>query len=569
MRNFFLALSGTNREVLEQCGSAEKQKYTVVGLSVFIPAIMAFIAAHYIISTMTDNDIAIWLVSVFWALLIFLLDIGLLVTYRPDSKSLIIFRFFMAVCLGFVISHPLVLKIFDDEIQARINEKRIEEIKSIRQQHEEQRKILHSTLDQARKSQQAAIDNSSAELNKYEGSQVNQNDSSGTTLQTDDYKRLKSDFQAKIDGFRTEQKLKRQDIEKKRADLADEVAGKGRTRKNGHGPVARSLETDIQRLSSEISQLDEQIGAIESKLNSLAASELQSIKKAEDDRREKMTATQIHLQEIRKQQLALALQKGNAQVNAENASIAQIETKLANLLSQENKAIKNIEENKLQGVLVKTLVLDKLIFSDKGGWLAGIIYILFTVIFILLDTAAILIKYFAYYSGSLYDLVLKNYNKTQQMESDEKMSEITQKINDKQHERSAKSYICKSKIDKNKDDEIERHTHETNAETQSEIAKKLHALSLETERAKLAADLQYQSFQTVSLSKASHQSTQNFIDNLNARINSIKPDEKIDELVSQREEQVRNILIDQYYDDHESFINDFFEKKSYKSSSSS
>ena len=35
--------------------------------------------------------------------------------------------------------------------------------------------------------------------------------------------------------------------------------------------------------------------------------------------------------------------------------------------------------------------------------------------------------------------------------------------------------------------------------------------------------------------------------------------------VSQREEQVRNILIDQYYNDHEGFINDFFEKKSCES----
>lgn len=125
--------------MLRQCPS-DYSKYAGIGGMILFTAIMAAISGGYALYFVFNSYAIAGLFGLFWGLLIFNLDRFIVNTMYSDGKHTISWaeirsglpRIIMAIFLGLVISTPLEMKIFSDQIDSQLlqdNGKRIEQAK--------------------------------------------------------------------------------------------------------------------------------------------------------------------------------------------------------------------------------------------------------------------------------------------------------------------------------------------------------------------------------------------------------------------------------------------------------
>lgn len=144
INEFLWSCAGVNKAVLRQCPS-DYSKYAGIGGMILFTAIMAAISGGYAMyfvfheepltttdltkSIDTNNGLGLSIAfGIFWGLLIFNLDRFIVNTMYSDGKHTISWaeirsglpRIIMAVFLGIVISTPLEMKIFSDQIDTQV-----------------------------------------------------------------------------------------------------------------------------------------------------------------------------------------------------------------------------------------------------------------------------------------------------------------------------------------------------------------------------------------------------------------------------------------------------------------
>lgn len=129
MENFFIWSSGANLDVLKSVPT-EKSKYFGIGGTIIFTALMASFAGGYAFFTAFKTASLSIPFGIFWGMLIFNLDRYIVASFGVgDGKKTISWqevieaapRLLMAIILGFVISTPLELKLFEKEINAKID----------------------------------------------------------------------------------------------------------------------------------------------------------------------------------------------------------------------------------------------------------------------------------------------------------------------------------------------------------------------------------------------------------------------------------------------------------------
>ena len=137
LNEFLWICSGADRKVLRQCPT-DYAKYAGIGGTILFTALMAMLSGGYALYSVFDNGYTALGFGFFWGLLIFNLDRFIVNTMYSDGKVTISWkeltsglpRIIMAIFLGIVISTPLELKIFEDEISVTIDEMKSERLKS-------------------------------------------------------------------------------------------------------------------------------------------------------------------------------------------------------------------------------------------------------------------------------------------------------------------------------------------------------------------------------------------------------------------------------------------------------
>lgn len=136
LNEFLWSCAGVNKKVLRQCPS-DYAKYAGIGGTILFTALMACFSGGYALSFVFGKWWIGFIFGIFWGLLIFNLDRFIVNTMYSDGKVTIgwqelksgLPRIIMAIFLGIVISYPLELKIFDDEIQVKIEEMKSERLR--------------------------------------------------------------------------------------------------------------------------------------------------------------------------------------------------------------------------------------------------------------------------------------------------------------------------------------------------------------------------------------------------------------------------------------------------------
>lgn len=154
--NFFIWCAGSDTSVLKHCPRSERIKHMGFGTLVLIPAILALVSMTYALSTvgkLEDHLWLAWLGGIVWALIIFSFDRYIVSTHRrklnnqDELKSPAFYlRFFFALILGIVISHPIVLLYFNGSISDTIKQNKVEHQKTIQAEFDKRIENLQSHI---------------------------------------------------------------------------------------------------------------------------------------------------------------------------------------------------------------------------------------------------------------------------------------------------------------------------------------------------------------------------------------------------------------------------------------
>jgi hypothetical protein len=141
--DFFVWCAGSDREVLDRCGRSEHIKHSGYGGLVLVPAILGLFSMMYAISTLTDKTFVFIGAGIIWALIVFIFDRFIVATFRKSDsprKEIFSFLFFsrllFSIGIGILVSHPIVLLVFDDSLEQELFQMKEEGEKAIYAQYE-------------------------------------------------------------------------------------------------------------------------------------------------------------------------------------------------------------------------------------------------------------------------------------------------------------------------------------------------------------------------------------------------------------------------------------------------
>ncbi|MEE4356858.1 MAG: DUF4407 domain-containing protein [Desulfococcaceae bacterium] len=360
IEKFFLFCSATDTEVLKDCSKGIKGKYIALGWLVLTPAVMALWSGSYFFSTIFRNQIILSVLFGFvWALIILNIDRYLIITFdKGDSLFKDIFSFsvfsrmIIAVFIAYAIAHPIVLRLFSENIEEYIytqNEIHKEEI----------RKNYSGKIT----SLEEEVRLLNAEINE-KGTGISQMNGPAANPEISVLRKEIAHTGKEISDLRDV-------LNQSHEELSDEIAGSSsRTGRKGYGPVARSIEQKIESLNAQIRNAEKQYAGLEEQL----ASAIENEKSGFQNRKEALAFERKEL---------TALEERN------NALIADRQKEITRLRFLRDEKIRGFEHKAATDFLARSNALDEL--SKNNPNVRKWSYLL-TLIFILLDILPILWK---------------------------------------------------------------------------------------------------------------------------------------------------------------------------------
>jgi len=151
LNEFMWFCSGANKDILRKCPN-EYAKYFGMGGTILFTSLMASLSGGYAFYKAFDSSSLAICFGLFWGAMIFNLDRFIVNTMYSDGKPTIsskeffsgLPRIIIAIFLGIVISFPLELKLFEDEIEARIGVLKVENLTSYNKTSGEAFKVIGS-----------------------------------------------------------------------------------------------------------------------------------------------------------------------------------------------------------------------------------------------------------------------------------------------------------------------------------------------------------------------------------------------------------------------------------------
>ncbi|WP_395744180.1 DUF4407 domain-containing protein [Prosthecobacter sp.] len=430
----FFWLSAASSDNLDACPAWERRKYVAFGATVLVPSTFAIIACAYALSTLTDNWYIIVPVSLVWSFIILTVDRALLATYRAYQSFFrkigqFSLRMVVAALMGITISHPLTLLLFKDTISSVIEKHRQDEIEAAREVSKQEKVAVEARLVPLEEEIAKQRENWNATFNaKFlddQGKPVEK-------LLTEDEKAAKAEREAKIGDavapgkerlakLDTEMAAMSKDYQKIAEELnhwqtefEKEVNGQ-RSGIVGLGPRAKSIQEDqltwrraeSARLSGVLDTMTKnrvavvaEIKAAEDGVN--AALDAKAAEQAARDKAERERVAALK-QKVQTEQADQFVGQQNAiretlktQIDALLLQQKNMNEEIARLGQDEELRIAKIRDESRRDILKQTLALHELFQQGaQGGTFALVAYLVLTLLFMLVDTIPLIMKFFS------------------------------------------------------------------------------------------------------------------------------------------------------------------------------
>lgn len=434
-KHLFFWLSGAGTESLENCPNWEQRKYVAFGATVLVPTVFAFIACAYALSTITDNWRVIVPVSIAWGFIILTIDRALLATYRSYQPlhrkfNQFLLRFVVAVLMGLTISHPLTLLLFKDTISSVIEKEREADIAAIRQEAVAEKAKVEAkvvALEESIGAQRGKWDetfnaeflvadkitdskDATSELDAATQKELDQRIAEETGPLKAKLAKLDLEMAKSAAAYKTMQG----ELDHWQTEFEREVNGQ-RSGIVGLGPRAKSIRddqlawrrTEAARLGSVVDSLTKNQSNLKS---AIAATELALKAEYIQIASERNQAAKIEADRIAGLKRKVQQEQAGQFVGQQNAirdTIAtQIDTRLEELKRfqadivalgvDEQQRVAAVKEEPRRDLLTQTLALHKLFNAgEKGGQFAVAAYAILALLFMLIDTIPLIVKFFS------------------------------------------------------------------------------------------------------------------------------------------------------------------------------
>jgi hypothetical protein len=443
IKRIFFWLSGAGTETLENCPNWEQRKYVAFGATVLVPCAFAFIACAYALSTLTDNPKVIYPVAAVWSFIILTIDRALLASYRPYLSVFrkfgqFMLRFCVAILMGVTIAHPLVLLLFRDTVTTVIEEERATEIEVVRagfgtekakvrdqissieegiaaQREKWAETFQASFIIQEREDADAAIPG----LTREQQTELDSTISDATAPFTDRLAAVEKQIEELTPLYTTINT----ELQFWQTEFEREINGQ-RSGLVGEGPRAKSIRSDqleprreeskrlgglLEHLTAEKQTLEAStraaeagaIAAFEARLaeidaaNREEAARVAALKqRVEEDQAEAFVTQQNALRDTIKMQIDTRLEE-----------LKREQVELARVTGEEETRITQIRAEPRRDILTQTLALHGLFNKgDEGGQFALYTYAILILLFMLVDTIPLVVKFFT--KAGPYDTLL-------------------------------------------------------------------------------------------------------------------------------------------------------------------
>lgn len=123
VRRFMIWSGGASPVAASHCPEAEVLKLEMVGLSVLMTAIIAFISGSFAAAMIAENAPLGSVIGLLWCVFIFTLDRGMVSTIKPGGARTLFSvaaRVVLASCLALTVSRPIELWVFRNEIASQL-----------------------------------------------------------------------------------------------------------------------------------------------------------------------------------------------------------------------------------------------------------------------------------------------------------------------------------------------------------------------------------------------------------------------------------------------------------------
>lgn len=434
MKRAFFWLAGAGTETLERCPNWEQRKYVAFGATVLVPCAFAFIACAYALSTLTDKPGVIFPVAGVWSFIILTIDRALLAGYRPymsifRKMAQFSLRIVVAVLMGITIAHPLVLLLFRDTISTVVEKERSAEIEVVRGTFATEKEKVRGQIVtlEAGLAEQRERWNESFQAKFI----IQENDDASSAipgLSAEQQVELKTATDKATAPFRTRLEVVEKQFDELspqyatlqtelsfwQAEFEKELNGQ-RSGLVGEGPRARSIRSDqleprreetkrigslLEHLTAEKASLQTQARQAEAGSISLFETKLAEIALANKAEGERVNALK---QRVEEDQAGQFVTQQNAlretikqQIDSRLKELERTQEELAAVGTQEANRIAGINAEPRRDILTQTLALHKLFQAgSEGGQFAFATYIVLTLLFMLVDTIPLVVKFFA------------------------------------------------------------------------------------------------------------------------------------------------------------------------------
>jgi len=398
---------------------------------VLVPCLFAFIACAYALSTITTNYVVVFAVATVWSFIILTIDRALIVSFRPylsfgRKLSQFMVRICVALLMGVTIAHPLVLLLFRDTISSVIEKDRQAEAAQIRDQYTSEQGVAQQKIADVEKEiadlrdrwnqtfqtsfiVQATVDKPPiAGLTADQQAELKQAIDEATAPARD---RLAADAKQVADLTPAYTKVQA-DLAFWQSEFERELNGQ-RSGIVGLGPRAHSIQDDqipwrraevarlgglLEHLSAETAALQSQerkaeadaIAGYQGKLSDLALKQ-----KTEAARvaalQQKVQADEAGSFVGQQNQLRSTLKD---QIDARIGDLKLAQSQVAQLAAQEQARLTSLAAEPRRDLLTQSLALNKLFKAgDQGGQFALTTYVVLVLLFMLVDTVPLMIKF--------------------------------------------------------------------------------------------------------------------------------------------------------------------------------
>jgi hypothetical protein len=433
LKRTFFWLSGAGTETLEQCPAWEQRKYVAFGATVLVPCVFAFIACAYALSTLTDNPRVIYPVAAVWGFIILTIDRALISGYRPylsvfRKLSQFSLRIVVAMLMGITIAHPLVLLLFRDTITSVIEDDRAAEIEVVRKTFEGEKEKVRAQIttieEQLAEQRQRWNESFQAKFILQEQATA---DAAIPGLTAEQQTELKSAIDESTAPFRDRLTVINKQIDEFtpqyaklqtelgfwQSEFERELNGQ-RSGLRGEGPRARSIRADqleprreeakrlaamLEHLTAEKTSLQTQSREAEAAAIATFEAKLAEIAKANQAEEERVAGLKRKVEEDQATQFVSqqnALRETiKLQIETRLAELQRVQGELAGVARQELDRINALRAELRHDILTQTLALHALFLAgNEGGQFAFYTYIVLTLLFMLVDTIPLVIKFF-------------------------------------------------------------------------------------------------------------------------------------------------------------------------------